>query len=76
MKKLGFILAFALPLSILACQKEAAGETADCIIDAPNIFIVCTADFNPVCGCDQKTYPNPCGAEAAGVKTFTTGKCP
>ena len=37
---------------------------------------VCTMDFNPVCGCDGKTYPNACGANTAGISVAQAGECP
>jgi heat shock protein HslJ len=36
---------------------------------------VCTADFNPVCGCDKITYSNPCNAECNSITEYTPGPC-
>ncbi len=36
---------------------------------------VCTKEYNPVCGCDNKTYSNPCMASYAGVAIKSKGKC-
>lgn len=36
---------------------------------------LCTADFQPVCGCDGKTYSNACRAAANGADVAQLGKC-
>jgi len=35
----------------------------------------CTADYRPVCGCDNRSYGNACGAYAAGVSVKHDGLC-
>jgi hypothetical protein len=47
--------------------------------DAPGICTpipeACTMDYNPVCGCDDKTYSNECAANSNSVSAAYTGEC-
>ena len=36
---------------------------------------MCTEEMNEVCGCDDKTYSNPCKAASAGVSVLKPGPC-
>lgn len=70
---------------INSCYAEAAGITeytqgvcfSDCI--DPSLMQpdseCATTTIDPVCGCNNITYSNPCLAEAAGVTTYTAGPC-
>jgi hypothetical protein len=52
-----------------------AKKKADCIGE-PIKDCMCTQQYDPVCGCDGKTYGNACIARCAGVKSSTKGECP
>jgi hypothetical protein len=37
--------------------------------------MICTAQYQPVCGCDGKTYSNACVATREGVLIYVPGEC-
>lgn len=67
-----FLIIF-LSMAFFSCDKE----DVDPCIDKSKICItcLCTADYNPVCGCDGVTYSNPCMAEINGVTSYSVGQC-
>ena len=48
-----------------------SGATGICQAAGP----VCTAQYDPVCGCDDHTYGNACEANAAGTAVAHRGIC-
>ncbi|MFN3848108.1 MAG: Kazal-type serine protease inhibitor family protein [Spirosomataceae bacterium] len=60
--------------SVLSEKKEKA-QAQDCV-EKPKNDVLCTADYNPVCGCNGKTYGNACTAAAMGIRVVSTGECP
>jgi hypothetical protein len=64
--------AILLLLTTLSCEKETID--AGCIekIDPSK---VCTLQYEPVCGCNNKTYGNACLAAASGIGNYTKGEC-
>jgi hypothetical protein len=67
------ILFFAFQCEV---QKPNAREIAECIDPSKiNEDVICYTLFDPVCGCDGKTYSNDCVARNSGVTSFKKGEC-
>jgi hypothetical protein len=52
-------------------QCGAADQTGTCEL----VPQACTEQYQPVCGCDDNTYPNACYAAAQGVSVVHEGEC-
>ena len=70
----GVSTAFIIILMIAASCSEQL-EEQQCIDDSRIKEGICTMEYVPVCGCNEKTYGNACEAGNAGLLSWTEGEC-
>ena len=72
---MGRKLYMSLMVVVIVLTIVLAGCTAQKCIEKPIEDCVCTLQYDPVCGCNQKTYSNACAAECAGIREYRKGPC-
>ena len=55
-------------LIFIQCKK------VDCV-EKLDTNCACIEIYDPVCGCNDKTYSNSCYAECAGINDYSDGEC-
>jgi hypothetical protein len=62
-------------ISMFAATVQTSGCSKDSCIEKQKPECVCTMIYDPVCGCNGKTYGNGCEAQCAGITEYTKGEC-
>ncbi|MFK7925609.1 MAG: hypothetical protein AB8H47_26895 [Bacteroidia bacterium] len=68
------VLKMIIPSLIFVAVSFSACKTQTCI-EVQDPDCLCIQVYEPVCGCNDKTYSNSCHAECAGIPEYSDGAC-
>lgn len=61
-------------LLVLSMAFVGCSEDENCV-EKIKADCMCTQQYEPVCGCNNKTYGNACEAGCASIEVAYTGEC-
>jgi hypothetical protein len=74
-----FALVFALACKPQEKMAQPSGKSLEAVADSCQgqkiKDCITTKEYNPVCGCNGKTYPNRGEAACDGIRSYTPGPC-
>jgi len=73
-KNLFFLILACLIFFFTSCSKCECEIQTECLAD-PKPNLICTEQYEPVCGCDSVTYSNSCYAQRVGATSWSNGEC-